>query len=89
MKVYKISDGDGWNDIYGEKGVINFALDEMNNGNVLDFIDEEATEDECQALNKDDRRVFEISKDRDNMTLEDALFVIKYDGWEVSEYEVE
>lgn len=89
MRIFRVSDDDGWEAIYGEKQIKNFAWERIDCSDLLPYVDEEATEDECQPLTQDERRVIEIDKNRDNMTVEDALFIVEYDNWYIEELEVE
>ena len=78
--VYRIADDEGWEMLCGEEQIVNFAKERLDCSNIVPNEDDE--------LNEEEKEVVRINKKYENdepLTVQEALFIVKYDNWYLTE----
>ena len=77
-KIYRVSDDEGWQDIFGKQQLINFACERLSYGEVYGDLDEE----------RYDRVLAEYEETGTIKDVKDAYFIVETDNWYIEEIEV-
>ena len=78
--VYRISDDDGWEILCGKEQLKEFAIERLDCSDIVPNEDDE--------LNEEEKEVLRINKKHESgkkLTVKEALFIVKYDNWYLTE----
>ncbi len=77
-RVFIVKDDEGWQAIYGEKQLTDFACERLSYGEVYGDIDEDRY-----------NRILKEYEDTNTIkNIEDVVFIVKTDNWYLDEIEV-